>query len=112
MADMLNSSRDTSLEPEQSFSLVLKLAVATVLTAAAVAEGSDTAEILYTVQWNHRTFSYFKVYLCIFYPCLISEIMLKLTSDGPLSCSRHNCNFLLSCTQTMQFLLNQTDNFI
>ena len=47
---MLNSSRDTSLELEQSFSLVLKLAVATVLTAATVAEGSDTAEILYTVQ--------------------------------------------------------------
>ena len=36
MADMLNSSRDTLLELKQLFALVLKLAVATVLTAAAV----------------------------------------------------------------------------
>ena len=42
MADMLNSSRDTLLELEPTFALVLKLTVATVLT---VAEGSDTAEI-------------------------------------------------------------------
>ena len=52
MADMLNSSRDTLLELEPTFALVLKLAVATVLT---VAEGSGTAEIArleisYTVQ--------------------------------------------------------------
>ena len=42
MADMLNSSKDTLLELEPMFALVLKLAVVTVLT---VAEGSDTAEI-------------------------------------------------------------------
>ena len=42
MADMLNSSRDILLALEPTFALVLKLAVATVLT---VAEGSDTAEI-------------------------------------------------------------------
>ena len=49
MADMLNSSRDRSTLPElePTFALVLKLAVATVLT---VVEGSDTAEISYTVQ--------------------------------------------------------------
>ena len=54
MADMLNFSRDTSLELEPMFALVLKLAVA----SATVAEGSDTAEISYIVQWNHRTLSY------------------------------------------------------
>ena len=47
MADMLNSSRDTLPELEPMFAVVLKLAVATVLT---VAEESDTAEISYTVQ--------------------------------------------------------------
>ena len=97
MADMLNSSRDTFLELEPTFALVLKLAVATVLT---VAEGSGTAEIArleisYTVQWNHRrTFSYFKEYFCIFYqwrtPC-------------------HDWIFLLSFTQ---ILLHHTDNFV
>ena len=49
MADMLNSSRDTLPELEPTFALVLKLAVATVLTVAAVAKGSDTAEIPYSV---------------------------------------------------------------
>ena len=49
MADMHNSSRDSLPELEPTFALVLKLAVATVLTVTAVAKGSDTAEILYTV---------------------------------------------------------------
>ena len=47
MHHMLNSGRNTWPELEPTFALVLKLAVATVLT---VAEGSDTAEISYTIQ--------------------------------------------------------------
>ena len=66
VADMLNSTRDTLLELETTFVLVLKVSVVTVLT---VANWSRTAEISYTVLWNHYTFSYFKVYFCIFYPC-------------------------------------------
>ena len=46
VADMLNSTRDTLLELETMFVLVLKVSVVTVLT---VANWSRTAEISYTV---------------------------------------------------------------
>ena len=49
MTDMHNSSRDSLPELELTFALVLKLAVATVLTVTTVAKGSDTAEISYAV---------------------------------------------------------------